>query len=505
MADETILRSHGLRTNVGKLIRVDTLEGREHLVAPVVLITEGVHNNVYYSADELSKHTDAWNGRPLVAPSHPTVNGRPVTANSKKVLEKMQVGTVLNVHWNAGTKKLMGEAWFDKEKTQAKCPKVLAELEKEAPQVEVSTGLYTDDTFKANTFGAKQYACEAKNHRPDHLAVLLNEKGACSWEDGAGLPRINAAMDDDDLDEPTVNTGTSDGARKGWETRRGGGETNEDAIDRGVNAALRAREERIAALPKPTTSEAAAKYVQREKAEAHYRAVIKDPKASREEYNAAWKAWNELDDWWHTAAAGMTLPELNAVIMSLPRRNIKNNVFEGGHISDEDDTDPETCPDCGGELVDGVCPECDGEAYVEEPEKKPAKQNSIMHVLSAIAEKLGITVNRKVDISAGEKASRVSKALSARYNPETSGSWGPSNTPCTPSPWLRDLFDGYAVYEMYGKTFKLSLSWDNGQPVFEGEPVEVVQNTEWVPKNNSDDKWLETEGTWEVPGWEAAK
>lgn len=376
MADETILRSHGLRTNVGKLIRVDTLEGREHLVAPVVLITEGVHNNVYYSADELSKHTDAWNGRPLVAPSHPTVNGRPVTANSKKVLEKMQVGTVLNVHWNVGTKKLLGEAWFDKEKTQAKCPKVLAELEKDAPQVEVSTGLYTDDTFKANVFNSKQYACEAKNHRPDHLAVLLNEKGACSWEDGAGLPRINSATDDDDLDELTVN----------------------------------AKEE-------------------------------------------------------------------------------------------EDGDGDGTCPDCGGELVDGVCPECDGEEDPVAP-----KQNAIMRTLSAIAEKLGITVNKKDGgVSLREKEQRVSKALQVRYNQSPIGNNWAAPSPVTPSPWVRDLFDGYVVYDLLGKTYKLDVSWNGGVPELGGEPVEVVQNTEWLPKNNSADQWIETEDRWDVPGWEAAK
>ena len=205
------LTAHTFHTNIGQLIRHETLEGRDYIVAPVVLITEGVHNNVFYSGDELAKHVDSWNGRPLVVPTHPTVNGRPVTANSKKVLEKMGVGMVLNVNWDVGTKKLKGEAWFDKEKLEKKNPTVLARLEQKSPKLEVSTGLFTDDVMRANSFNGKTYSTEAKNHRPDHLAILPDEKGACSWEDGAGLPRINSAEEGDELDEVVVVPETEDG------------------------------------------------------------------------------------------------------------------------------------------------------------------------------------------------------------------------------------------------------------------------------------------------------
>lgn len=481
MADETILRSHGLRTNVGKLIRVDTLEGREHLVAPVVLITEGVHNNVYYSADELSKHTDAWNGRPLVAPSHPTVNGRPVTANSKKVLEKMQVGTVLNVHWNVGTKKLLGEAWFDKEKTQAKCPKVLAELEKDAPQVEVSTGLYTDDTFKANVFNSKQYACEAKNHRPDHLAVLLNAKGACSWEDGAGLPRINSAADDDEVDEPLVNWDEGEHPRgeAGKFVAAGGSIEHATELHKEWKTAY-------ATIPKHLPNAVAHYEKMRDIAEQAElgKHETKDPAARAQYAKTQRYAENEMK-------------AINRDWQGQPR--IRANAYEGGHIVDEDGDG--MCPDCGGELVDGVCPECDGEEDPVAP-----KQNAIMRTLSAIAEKLGITVNKKDGgVSLREKEQRVSKALQVRYNQSPIGNNWAAPSPVTPSPWVRDLFDGYVVYDLLGKTYKLDVSWNGGVPELGGEPVEVVQNTEWLPKNNSADQWIETEDRWDVPGWEAAK
>jgi len=130
-----------------------------------------------------------------------------------------------------------------------------------------------------------------------------------------------------------------------------------------------------------------------------------------------------------------------------------------------------------------------------------------MHTLSAIAEKLGINVNKKDSgVSLREKEQRVGRALQDRYRPQPlEGVWGGNQPVNAPSPWVRDLFDGYVVYELLGKTFKLDLSWDGGMPELGDEPVEVVQNTEWLPKNNSADQWIETDNTWDVPGWEAAK
>ena len=47
--------------NMSALIRKDTFEDKEYLVIPVVLMAEGVHNKVLYTAEELSKFAEAWN------------------------------------------------------------------------------------------------------------------------------------------------------------------------------------------------------------------------------------------------------------------------------------------------------------------------------------------------------------------------------------------------------------------------------------------------------------
>jgi hypothetical protein len=54
--------------------------------------------------------------------------------------------------------------------------------------VEVSTAYYRDlDTTTTGT----GFTGAAKNLKPDHLALLPHSKGACSWQDGCGAPRVN--------------------------------------------------------------------------------------------------------------------------------------------------------------------------------------------------------------------------------------------------------------------------------------------------------------------------
>ena len=40
-------------------------------------------------------------------------------------------------------------------------------------------------------WNGKKYSAIAHNFAPDHLALLPDGGGACSWVDGAGMPRIN--------------------------------------------------------------------------------------------------------------------------------------------------------------------------------------------------------------------------------------------------------------------------------------------------------------------------
>lgn len=65
---------------------------------------------------------------------------------------------------------------------------VLDALHKGRP-LELSTGLYTENKrmHSKQTYNGRSYDSVATNYRPDHLAILAGQKGACSRNDGCGV------------------------------------------------------------------------------------------------------------------------------------------------------------------------------------------------------------------------------------------------------------------------------------------------------------------------------
>lgn len=174
-------------------LRDGKLEGKEFLVVPAIMMTEGVWNGLLYPADELRKSADAWNGRPVCINHPTTLDGDRVSATSSPAtLEEFGIGMLFNTEWDAAGKKLKTEAWIDKAKTAASDKgKLVVNQIKEGRTMDVSTGLFIDVLPVPGEFNGTVYKGIATNHRPDHLAALPNKKGACSTEDGAGIPRVN--------------------------------------------------------------------------------------------------------------------------------------------------------------------------------------------------------------------------------------------------------------------------------------------------------------------------
>lgn len=183
---------------VPKGTRVEMLDGREHLVVPMVMITEGVWEGsdgpLFYHGDDLKGTSSVWNHKPVVI-YHPEINGVGVTACDPVILNKQGVGLILNSKYDSKNR-LKAEAWLDTAKLKAVDERVLTLLEKGEP-INVSTGLFVDLVpVKNGDFKGKKYEVQAKNFRPDHLAILPDKKGACSLEDGAGLLVNEASLRD---------------------------------------------------------------------------------------------------------------------------------------------------------------------------------------------------------------------------------------------------------------------------------------------------------------------
>lgn len=171
----------------GAAVRYDTLEGQACVIADAVMITEGVWNGsqgpIYYGGEELAADPAKWDHFPIVL-NHPDVNGKPVSARSRDVLDSRKMGVLLNTRYDSG--KLKTEAWFFKDRANKIDARVIDNLEC-GNKVEVSTGLFRSPNSDAGVWNGKEYTSRAVGIRPDHLAVLPDSAGACSVKDGAGL------------------------------------------------------------------------------------------------------------------------------------------------------------------------------------------------------------------------------------------------------------------------------------------------------------------------------
>lgn len=191
------LITHAATTGQG--IDYRTLDGRKHLVAPVVALVAGVVNGYLVQPGELAQFVEAWNGRPIPV-RHPKDLVGYISANDPQTIERNVIGQFFGAHIAKGDR-LAGEMWLDVEKANRLGGDALATLQRIAAgqPVEVSTAYFCDVEPATGTHDGKPYTGIQRNLRPDHLALLPDEVGACSLADGCGVPRVNQSQQ-----QPTV-------------------------------------------------------------------------------------------------------------------------------------------------------------------------------------------------------------------------------------------------------------------------------------------------------------
>jgi hypothetical protein len=168
-------------------VKLTVHQEKAHLVIPVVMMVEGVHNGsqgpILHTMEELGKFPESWNGIPVVI-THPEEDGNAVSANSPDVIDRITVGRVYNTVVDG--KKLKAEVWLDEDKLNLVSNKTLEDIN-ETKEVEVSLGMFTENEEEEGEYEGEKYLAIAHNHRPDHLAILPDQIGACSCADGCGL------------------------------------------------------------------------------------------------------------------------------------------------------------------------------------------------------------------------------------------------------------------------------------------------------------------------------
>jgi hypothetical protein len=193
-----------LRSLAGRMdgtVRRATLNGREHVVVPIVaMIGDAVIRPMnsrgpeYIPADVLSSICASWNGRDVVmAPDvgHPTLNGSPISANSPDVADRHCYGRVYNARYEDN--RFRADMWLDPIRAAAVGPHAVDVIDRALAglPVEVSIGATAYERAEPGTSpSGVAYDYRWVHAESDHLATLPRGlAGACSVEMGCGGPR----------------------------------------------------------------------------------------------------------------------------------------------------------------------------------------------------------------------------------------------------------------------------------------------------------------------------
>lgn len=160
--------------------------GKDFLVVSGVPAREQVMNTYLVPAHDLMRSLKGWNGVPITI-QHPKLNDRSANVPDPDVAV---IGRFYNAVWDADNNRMVGEYWIETEEAgkYVEGQAILARINEGLP-LETSTGYYADDEQTAGEHAGKAYKTIHRNLLPDHIAILTNEVGACSLQDGCGVNR----------------------------------------------------------------------------------------------------------------------------------------------------------------------------------------------------------------------------------------------------------------------------------------------------------------------------
>lgn len=193
-------------------IRTETIEGVEFTVIPSrTLPKDVVMNSIMYPSEEVEDAISTLDMSPVTI-GHPVVNGKFAPASDP--ISQAAYG-ILGAHNRVKGKTDDGRWVVEKliptEQLQnTERGKKLAEAIKHKRPIHTSTGVYLtkEPEIGVNAMG-QEYTSRAKIDRFDHDAILLNEVGAATPEQGVGL-FVNEAGEKEETEVMYVNLSSGD-------------------------------------------------------------------------------------------------------------------------------------------------------------------------------------------------------------------------------------------------------------------------------------------------------
>lgn len=190
-------------------IRTEMYNGREHLVLPSYTLPDNVvMNGGLYPADEIEKSYKSLEDTPAPV-GHPQIDGEYVSAYRPAAMNAYGAGA-FNRNVRREGNRVYLEKWVDIEvaKVLPNGQALLAAIKDKQP-IHTSTGVLLDPEPVTNASAG--YKWIARNMRFDHDAILINETGAATPEQGVGL-FVNVAeaqplvVNDDVLSDDSYET-----------------------------------------------------------------------------------------------------------------------------------------------------------------------------------------------------------------------------------------------------------------------------------------------------------
>ena len=202
-------------------ISTTTINGQEHYVirGAVPIVDDIVMNGGLYPAEEINNSYQTME-RKLMPIGHPMVNGKYVSANDPQAVNDYYAGAWAQNVSKANDKVVM-DVYVNKAVADTKPDgkRLIQRLDdmisgNNADPIHVSTGLLLNKEQKAGESKQKKYSWVAHNMQFDHIAILLDEPGAGTPDEGVGM-FVNADGQEADV-ESTSLIDAANSMKVGW-------------------------------------------------------------------------------------------------------------------------------------------------------------------------------------------------------------------------------------------------------------------------------------------------
>lgn len=191
-------------------ISTTTIDGAEHYAirGVVPIVDDIVMNGGLYPAEDINSSYQSMEGK-LMPLSHPKVDGSFVSANDPRAVNKYHAGAWAQNVSKAGDKVVM-DVYVNKDVAASKPDgkRLIERLDgmisgNNVDPIHVSTGLLLNKEDGKGESKKKKYTWIARNMRFDHVAILLDEPGAGTPEEGVGM-FVNADGEQGEVESASV-------------------------------------------------------------------------------------------------------------------------------------------------------------------------------------------------------------------------------------------------------------------------------------------------------------